>query len=371
MNRKWLKPGFWLFTLLTIIALGWLILIKLQSKSPALDIALAREKLSEARAVGAEIYATIIFDEATALYDSANLIWKRENEKYFFMSEYSRAEQLAQLSVKQSEASIKKAISYSGNLRKNLEKELRRYNEKCRMFEKQFDQLPLDKELRSSFLSAQMSLKEAELAFSNLNYNLCIEKLKITKEEIDFTFTITKQLLEEYFTMYGLWSDLNAQALNYSTQHHDYALVVSKFQKKCFLYYAGKEEASYDIELGKNWIGDKRHKGDKSTPEGLYHIVEKKSGKQTKYHKALLINFPNTDDKIRFAAEKKNGTIPKNLDIGGLIELHGEGGKGTNWTDGCIAFSNEDIDQLYVKVNKGTPIFIIGSLQTLDKIIVW
>ncbi len=60
----------------------------------------------------------------------------------------------------------------------------------------------------------------------------------------------------------------------------------------------------------------------------MYKIIEKKQNGQTKYYKALLLNYPNEDDKKRFLANKKNGIISKDAKIGNLIEIHGNGGKG-------------------------------------------
>ena len=107
--------------------------------------------------------------------------------------------------------------------------------------------------------------------------------------------------------------------------------------------------------------------GDKATPEGKYHITKKKSRPQTKYHKALLINYPNDDDKARYNAGVKKGSIPKR-GIGNLIEIHGDGGKGRNWTAGCVALTDNDIDKVYELVGVGTPVTIVGSLKSLQEI---
>ena len=119
--------------------------------------------------------------------------------------------------------------------------------------------------------------------------------------------------------------------------------------------------------MGPNWIGTKKYRGDKATPEGKYHVTKKKSRRQTKYYKALLINYPNDDDKVRYDANIKNGSIPKR-GIGDLIEIHGDGGRGINWTDGCVALTNSDMDRLYELVSTGTPVTIVGSLRSLQEI---
>ena len=109
--------------------------------------------------------------------------------------------------------------------------------------------------------------------------------------------------------------------------------------------------------------------GDKATPEGAYKLIRKKENGESKYHKAFLLNYPNDEDKSRFAANKANGKVPGNKSIGSLIEIHGHGGKGIDWTDGCIALKNEDMDELYRTCQVGTPIVIVGSLKPLNEIV--
>ena len=67
--------------------------------------------------------------------------------------------------------------------------------------------------------------------------------------------------LEDYFENFSVWVERNNEALRQSKSSGDYVLVVSKFQKKCFVYHRGEQVNELDIELGKNWIGDKRHLG--------------------------------------------------------------------------------------------------------------
>ncbi len=122
----------------------------------------------------------------------------------------------------------------------------------------------------------------------------------------------------------------------------------------------------FTAEFGKNWMGHKRTGGDKATPEGIYRVTQKKEGGRTIYYKALLINYPNDEDRKQFAQDKRKGLIPARAGIGGLIEIHGGGGKGIDWTDGCIALRNDDMDALYRLVAAGTPVVIVGSMKPLN-----
>ena len=58
---------------------------------------------------------------------------------------------------------------------------------------------------------------------------------------------------------------------------------------------------------------------------------------------------------------KRDGRLPRGAGIGSLIEIHGDGGRGEDWTSGCVALENHDMDRLFARVSVGTPVTIIGS----------
>jgi len=133
-----------------------------------------------------------------------------------------------------------------------------------------------------------------------------------------------------------------------------------------YVYQSGKVIRSYDAEFGPNWMAHKERTGDRATPEGNYRIVSKKERGSTIYHKAMLLDYPNAEDRVRFAAKKRKGLISRNAGIGNLIEIHGNGGKGFDWTIGCIGLRDRDIDDLYRLVGSGTRVTIVGSIEPLS-----
>ena len=139
------------------------------------------------------------------------------------------------------------------------------------------------------------------------------------------------------------------------------AILVLKEKNRLMLLAAGSTVKSYDAEVGANALGDKRRQGDRATPEGRYRVVSKKDRGGSRFHRALLLDYPNAEDRARFAAAQRRGEVPAGAGIGGLIEIHGEGGRGQNWTDGCVALSNPDIDDLYPRVSPGTRVTIVGG----------
>lgn len=116
-------------------------------------------------------------------------------------------------------------------------------------------------------------------------------------------------------------------------------------------------------------MGNKHRMGDKATPEGTYKIVNKFQGKETPYHKALAIDYPNTDDKEKFRNDLSKGNIPSYSRIGGGIEIHGGGGRGVDWTEGCIALTDKEIDLVFNLVRIGTPVTIVGSLKNIEEVL--
>jgi hypothetical protein len=139
------------------------------------------------------------------------------------------------------------------------------------------------------------------------------------------------------------------------------AIVIYKEKNLLRLYVAGRLRRSYDVDLGANVVPQKLYSGDAATPEGRYRVATKKGPGRTKYHLALLLDYPNKEDLRRLDEARRNGQVAADATPGGLIEIHGEGGRGEDWTRGCPALSNEDMDDLYRRVEVGTPVTIVGG----------
>jgi murein L,D-transpeptidase YafK len=134
-------------------------------------------------------------------------------------------------------------------------------------------------------------------------------------------------------------------------------IVIVKSARTMTLMSHGQVLKTYKVALGTVPVGAKEHVGDHKTPEGLYKVDWKNP--QSQFHKALHVSYPNATDRER---AKKMGLEP-----GGEIEIHGLGAKygwvgamhrAHDWTDGCIAVTNEEIDEIWPLVPAGTVIEI-------------
>jgi hypothetical protein len=139
------------------------------------------------------------------------------------------------------------------------------------------------------------------------------------------------------------------------------AIVVLKEKNELVLLERGRAIRVYPADIGSDGLGRKIRAGDRATPEGRYRVVAKKGRGRSRYHKALLLDYPNETDWRRIAEARGAGEVPAGASPGGFIEIHGEGGRGRNWTDGCVAVSNADMDDLFARMKVGSWVTIVGG----------
>jgi murein L,D-transpeptidase YafK len=138
--------------------------------------------------------------------------------------------------------------------------------------------------------------------------------------------------------------------------HADRVLVLKKDRTLQLLSH-GKVLKSYKVALGRDPVGPKTRQGDHKTPEGVYILDSRNAHSQ--FYKSIHISYPNPQDRT---AARTRGISP-----GGDIFVHGlPNGYGwigashrlKDWTDGCIAVTNEEIDEIWNAVPNGAPIEI-------------
>ncbi len=135
------------------------------------------------------------------------------------------------------------------------------------------------------------------------------------------------------------------------------SIVVFKSKRQLLAYSKGNLLKTYKIALGRQPIGAKQFEGDRKTPEGIYFINDKNPNSE--WHKNLGISYPNQKNIENANAQGKKA--------GGNIKIHGlQNGKGyigkfhrfKDWTLGCIALTNEEVDELYNAIDIGAKIEI-------------
>lgn len=134
-------------------------------------------------------------------------------------------------------------------------------------------------------------------------------------------------------------------------------IVIEKQQRKMIVYHQNQPIKEYKIVLGSQPIGPKERQGDGKTPEGTYKIVSKNV--HSRFHRSLKISYPNNDDQKR--------ALKNHVSCGNDIMIHGiQNGLGwigrahlfIDWTKGCIAVTNPEIDEIFKSTPIGTPVEI-------------
>lgn len=135
------------------------------------------------------------------------------------------------------------------------------------------------------------------------------------------------------------------------------SVVVEKKARRLTLYHMGRPIRSYLVALGGNPVGDKMAAGDRRTPEGMFSIEGRNPNSD--YHLSLRISYPD-------AAHRKRAEA-LGVDPGGNIMIHGlPNGRGSvgayhrtaDWTNGCVALTDEEIEEIWTAVPIGTPVHI-------------
>lgn len=356
-------------TLLFILFGGVAVILFTSAAKPPLEsIGVAREKLTKARNAEAEDYARDLLREAEDTWQQAMQEWKIQNSKWFISRDYVKLSALTRLTAQKADEAYTKSITIKDSMHHDLASSLHYVEARLKSYEKNYSSLPLSQQARTDYSTAKMLYLESKQSYERGNYNSVGPRLDKSRELIIQSITRAHNLLEDYFSDFSKWKRWSNETIEWSRTHGSTAILVDKFARKCYVYRNGSLKKTFDAELGLNWIGTKKHKGDKATPEGKYHITKKKNHRETKYYKALLINYPNSDDTERYNHSVKNGNISKRTGIGNLIEIHGDGGRGMDWTDGCVALTNQEMDILYDLVSVGTPVTIVGSLKSLQDV---
>jgi len=135
------------------------------------------------------------------------------------------------------------------------------------------------------------------------------------------------------------------------------SIVVEKSKHQLSLYANGTLVRQYLVALGARPVGDKVRVGDRRTPEGIFRIEARKA--DSRYHRALRISYPDAAHRAR---ARTLGVSP-----GGDIMIHGlpdrqawvgAAHRDFDWTEGCIAVTNQEIEEIWSAVPVGTPIHI-------------
>ncbi|MBM2838128.1 MAG: YkuD protein [Deltaproteobacteria bacterium] len=310
---------------------------------------------------GAEVYALEEYQGYKSSLKKGNESLLKENGRFGWFRDYEVVTKefrtlLAQGEQLSSTIQDRKKESYNGIII-----EAASLRDRINSLKKITDIINEGRLARNNLTRAELLTNEAGTLISKERYREAAEKLKSASSQLDLSVGIIRPITKRFEDRNQLnkWRSLVDETIKESRKNQGYAVIVNKAERTLTLYRNGATYKSYPVGLGFNGMKDKVQAGDRATPEGRYRIVKKLP--RSRFHKALLINYPNENDKRQFAKAKRKGAISTRADIGGLIEIHG-GGK-ESMTFGCVSLENSHIDELFLIVSIGTPVTIVGAVD--------
>jgi len=319
--------------------------------------------MEEAGQAGADRWAPRDFERACARFEEGLLEYRRQEVRLYSFRDFAAAESL----LAAAHEAAREATARADRLHGNAEEEARAELETAESAVGSASELavhlhlpPDDLRLLGGCRSALTGAKEAHGRGDLLSTTRLARTARSAADSLALRCLHRTSRYTEA-SLLEKWRALERKTIDRSGRSGGVALVIVKAAHRLTVYRAGRAVVSFDVDVGYNNTADKLQCGDGATPEGEYRVVEKKGRGSSKYHKALLIDYPNREDLEKFRRALRSGTVRQGSSPGGLIEIHGEGGRGTDWTKGCVALANDDMDRLFDEVKVGTPVTIIGS----------
>jgi len=326
---------------------------------PEIQLALTQEQ--DLWRAGASVYAPESYQKYLSAFSSARDLYARERSRMVWFRDYqpivqSFAQVIDSGKKLQLDIQAEKTKQSSGidSTAKTLQKRIKLLRELSETLK--------DRRLAMRKLTqADLRVEEAvRLAATDRCKEAC-QRLEEARIDIDAVVKTITPLVSRYADRQQVaqWRAQVNKAVTDSKQSGSDLIVINKIDRQLTLYRKGTAVRNYDAGFGFNFLADKLYSGDKATPEGAYKIVKKLD--QSRYYKALLIDYPNEEDQRRFDLAKKRKQIPRNAGIGNLIEIHGGGGN--SMTNGCISLNDNHIVDLFKQVEVGTPVVIVGTVD--------
>jgi len=339
-----------------IFAAAFLIFLSCE-KPPTMLLDNAKLALKRAEDSGALRYAEQDFRAAQEIMRSGWMEMARQNGRLGPFRNYHNADSLLRLSISRSSDVIKRVQETIRSLDSLARGERLQLKNELDTWREALDGSLENFRAEKYWTEAEFAVRVSERLAANGEYQEAIDAVRKGRGSLRNLENTITEYINDQTRKIQTWRQWVRETLAESQSNGTSAIIIDKSAHKTFLVKGGRVIRTYDCELGYNSAHQKLFAGDGATPEGQYQITKIKYN--SKFYRALLINFPNSLDIRRFRENKSRGIISRYARVGALIEIHGNGGKNEDWTDGCVALSNNDMDHLLQFVAVGTPVTIV------------
>jgi len=256
------------------------------------------------------------------------------------------------------------------SLRQSAEDKIARVENRFRMMTLQVSAIDSRLVLGQKSDEIELLMKQAHTFYEQGRYDRSLDASDRAAQNLATQVAMLSSELGRYADRNRInrWQEMAKGTITWSRIHQSSAVVINKADRVLTLYRNGQQVVSYPVRLGLNGIREKQYPGDGATPEGRYRISSKGEQGQTQLYRALVLDYPNKDDRRRYQLGRKSGKIPVSRGLGGPIEIHGVENELMAQALGCVMLDNPQMALLYNRVAKGTPVTIVGALHEQNSV---
>ncbi len=342
-----------------LIPVAWITYLFLTPEKPNLALLNSSKlALETARDAGAVRYSEASFRDAEKLINAGWMEMAHQNGRLAPLRDYYKADSLLLQAIKVATDAAVNTRQFLADLRTTVQTERRDLEDELDSWLQALNGSLAKLSLSRYWSMAELSAKQADRLVTAGEYADAREQMTLSRTWLSKLAESMDKYDDQEAEYLKVWRRWVAETVADSRASGGYAVIIDKVKHSLYLVKAGAVIHTYPCELGYNSGHQKMFSGDGATPEGKYRISAYRP-RGSRYYKALNINYPNDTDRKRFSDNKAKGIISQRARIGGLIEIHGHGGQGKDWTEGCVALTDKQMDHLMQYVSNGTPVTIV------------
>jgi len=327
---------------------------------PESSLQAAETALRAARTARATEFAPSTYRRAASRTDDGRMELAKQKGRLAPLRDFAAADSLLRLAAQTAIQAREQAVSRRDSVARLVRTQMDELAGERESLREALGTSLLYNRLSGHLLKAELHLTTARTCARGGQFDKAQEELASARSALGRVVAAMTESADDQASGLSTWRRWVKETVAQSRKDGGYAVIVDKAAHTTYLIKQGRVVKKYESDLGFNASRQKLFAGDLATPEGQYRVVKVKH-RGSRYYKALLLDYPNAADWSRFRENRRRGRVSADAHIGGDIEIHGEGGRDVDWTEGCVALSNADMDHLMRFAARGTPVTIVRT----------